>query len=302
MIETSQLQTLLSVSRAMSFSKAAEDMHVTQSAISQSIKNLENKLGVKLFKRAGKNIVLTPEGEKLSLFARDFLQKLNDTLDDIHYHKDSMAGNIRIGTLTGVGKSWLGSEMLVFAKDYPELKLSITLASQEELVAQFEKYNLDFIVVPEDTLPHNGEKKFLGEESCTLVYPKGSQFQWSPDITLEEFASFPTVFFEGGDGLYSRWCLQHFGRIPRNTNIRLSVNSHGNMMRAVQMGLGVAVIPKHVLYSSFYKDKLSFLGPEYDVSNGKFYLVYHKEALELLRIRKTLEWIESMDNPFESRS
>ena len=78
MIETSQLQTLVAVTKAKSFSKAAEDLHVTQSAISQSIKNLEKKLEVKLFKRSGKKVVLTTEGEKLYTLANGFIAKLGE--------------------------------------------------------------------------------------------------------------------------------------------------------------------------------------------------------------------------------
>ncbi len=107
MIETSQLQTLVAVARAKSFSKAAEDLNVTQSAISQSIKNLENKIEVKLFKRSGKKVVLTPEGEKLFSLAAAFLTNLDDTLEEIQHDKDEMSGKVRIGTLIGVGKSWL---------------------------------------------------------------------------------------------------------------------------------------------------------------------------------------------------
>lgn len=76
MIETSQLQTLVAVTKAKSFSKAAEDLHVTQSAISQSIKNLERKIDVKLFKRSGKKVVLTQEGEKLYGLAQNFLSQM----------------------------------------------------------------------------------------------------------------------------------------------------------------------------------------------------------------------------------
>ena len=89
-IETSQLQTLVAVSRAGSFSKAAEQLGVTQSAISQSIKNLEKKIDIKLFKRSGKTVVLTPEGEKLYSLATGFLDQMDETLEDIKESKDQM--------------------------------------------------------------------------------------------------------------------------------------------------------------------------------------------------------------------
>ena len=144
MIETSQLQTLVAVTKAKSFSKAAEDLHVTQSAISQSIKNLERKIDVKLFKRSGKKVVLTQEGEKLYALAQNFLSQMEETLDEITDDKTSMSGVVRIGTLTGIGKSWLAPLMLQYGSENKDLTVSINLGFQENLVREFENYRLDF--------------------------------------------------------------------------------------------------------------------------------------------------------------
>ena len=127
MLEISQLQTLVAVARTGSFSKAAEDLHVTQSAISQSIKNLEKKVKVRIFKRCGKKVVLTLEGEKLYVMSKKFLTRLEETIQEIQEDKNEMSGQIRIGTLMGIGKSWLGDRLMDFAKEYPEISLSIQL-------------------------------------------------------------------------------------------------------------------------------------------------------------------------------
>lgn len=298
MIETSQLQTLVAVARASSFSKAAEDLSVTQSAISQSVKNLESKIGVKLFKRSGKKVVLTQEGEKLYGIAASFLSHLNDTLTEIQHDKDSMTGKVRIGTLMGVGKSWLAPELLSFAKDFPDLSLSISLGFHEDLIRDFENYRLDFLILPEAALPSVGEKVLLSEEKVTLVFPKDNPFNISNKITLEELASIPTILFEQEDHLYYSWCRFKFGKTPKNINTKYTINSHGNMLQAVREGLGIAVVPNHVLNRYFFKDELETLGQEFEVDNGKFFIVYHKDATELIRVRKTLERLTQEDNPF----
>jgi DNA-binding transcriptional LysR family regulator len=301
MIETSQLQTLVAVAKAKSFSKAAEDLHVTQSAISQSIKNLENRIEVKLFKRSGKKVVLTQEGEKLYSLADVFLHKMQDTLDEVRYDRDTMSGKVRIGTLTGIGKSWLAPSMLQFSDDNPELTVTINLGFQEDLIRQFENYQLDFLVLPDEALPTVGERKLIGEEKSILVYPDNGEFNLKKDVTLEEFASYPTILFqEESDGLYAKWCRERFGRVPKKINKRYIINSHGNMLQAVQRGLGVAVVPKHVLGRSYYKDKVKTLDENLEVSNGKFYVVYHKGSEELLRIKNTLEVLTTSENPLNS--
>lgn len=299
MIETSQLQTLVAVAKARSFSKAAEELHVTQSAISQSIKNLENKVGVKLFKRSGKKVVLTPEGEKLYGLGANFIMQLDDTLDEIQFDRDTMSGKVRIGTLTGIGKSWLAPLCLNFAKKYQDLTISLNLGFGEDLVREFENYRLDFLILPEDSLPSIGEKILIGEERSALVYPDSSKFKLHSEMTLEELTSYPTILFEEeGDHLYLKWCKEKYGKTPKKINIKYVINSHGNMLQAVQRGLGVAVVPKHVLRRSYYKDKVLTLDQDFNVSNGKFYLVYHKNSEQLMRIKTTLEEMTSVENPF----
>jgi DNA-binding transcriptional LysR family regulator len=297
MIEISQLQTLVAVAHASSFSKAADELSVTQSAISQSIKNLEIKIGVKLFKRSGKRVVLTQEGEKLFNLGTTFLGQMDETLEEILNDKNTMSGKVRIGTLQGIGKSWLAPNLLKFAKLHTNLSVGISLGFQENLIRKFENYQLDILILPEDSLPSFGEKIFLSEEKATLVFPKSDDFNITQDITLEELSKLPTVLFERDDPLYLNWCLKKFGKIPKKINMRYAVNSHGNMLQAVLQGLGVAVIPTHVLRRSFYLDKLSEISKQFEVTNGKFYLVYHKDSKELLRIKTVIDHIVNADNP-----
>ncbi len=299
MLETSQLQTLVAVAKAQSFSQAANDLHVTQSAISQSIKNLENKVGVKLFKRSGKKVVLTPEGEKLHAMADQFIGRMHDTLEDIQIEKNTMKGKVRIGTLTGIGKSWLASTMLDYAEKFPELTIVVNLGFQEDLVRQFEQCRLDILILPEEALPNVGEKKLIGEETSILVYPQGEEFHLPIDISLEELSSYPTILFqEKGDGLYLKWCKEHFGAIPKEINKRFIINSHGNMLQAVRQGLGLAVVPRHVFERSHYKDQVKSFST-HTISNGKFFVVYHKDTDKMMRIRQTIDLLTSSDNPLE---
>lgn len=298
MIETSQLQTLVAVARALSFSKAADELGVTQSAISQSIKNLERKVEVKLFKRSGKKVVLSPEGEKLYQLASGFIGQLDDTLEEIRTDKNSMSGQVRIGTLTGLGKSWLAPEFLGFSKEFPELTVSIKMGFQEDLVQDFENFRLDFLVLPEESLPSFGEKILLSEERLTLVFPDDEKFPITKEIDFETLLSYPAILFEKEDTLFFKWCRERFNKTPKKVNVRYVVNSHGNMLQAVRQGLGIAVVPNHVLTRSFFRDKVKSLGPDFEVSNGKFYVVYHKESSDLIRIQETLKRLSSSTGQF----
>ena len=300
MIETSQLQTLVAVTRAKSFSKAADDLSVTQSAISQSIKNLESKLNVKIFKRSGKNVVLTPEGEKLYEFGSLFLEQMQGTLDSLQEERDQMKGKVRIGTLTGIGKSWLAHEIVDYAKENPDLRLSVRMGHVEELIADFENNLLDILVMPEDEIPNNGEREFFLEEKSTLVFPKGHHdFNFKSKLTLAQLEELPIILFEKDDHLFYKWCRSKFKTTPKKLNVRFTVNSHGHMLQAVHEGLGIAVVPNHVLNRSYFLDKVSTLGGEFEVPSGKIFIVYQKESENLLRIKNTIDRLLSNRETFK---
>lgn len=289
MIETSQLQTLVAVARARSFSKAAEVLGVTQSAISQSIKNLESKLGIKIFKRSGKAVILTAEGEKLYDVGAQFLDELVETLEELQSDKNQMQGKVRIGTLTGIGKTWLAKEVVWYAKENPHLKMTVSMGNQDELIHDFETNKLDILVLPEEELPTVGEKVFFLEEKSTIVAPLNMKSELDgTELTLEKLETLPLVLFESDDVLFLKWCRTKFGAVPKKLNIRFCVNSHGHMLQAVSEGLGVAVVPNHVLNRSYFKDKVANFGDKYDVPTGRLYIAYHKESEDLVRIKNTI--------------
>lgn len=290
MIETSQLQTLVAVTRAKSFSKAAEVLGVTQSAISQSIKNLESKLGILIFKRSGKTVVLTTEGEKLYALGTQFLQTMEETLLELEGDKNSMQGKVRIGTLTGIGKTWLAKEVVWHAKENPHLQLSVRMGHQEDLLKDFEANKLDILIMPEDDCPIHGEKEFFLEEKSTLVFPVQMKDKFfNKKLTLEILENIPTILFEQNDLLFLKWCRSKFKALPKKLNVRFSVNSHGHMLQAVSEGLGIAVVPNHVLNRSYFKDKVLTLGDEFEVPSGKLFIVYQKESENIVRIKNTID-------------
>ena len=82
------------------------------------------------------------------------------TINSISNSRDTMQGRVRIGTLSGIGKSWLAHEVLELLTRYPELNCDIELGFQESLVKEFNNNNIDILILPEEALPPSGVKKF----------------------------------------------------------------------------------------------------------------------------------------------
>ena len=297
MIETSQLQTLVAISEQGSYSMAAEKLGVTQSAISQSMKALEKKLSIKLLRKNGKKIVLTKEGQDLFKLSNKFLRDLDSTIQTISSSKNEMKGLVRVGTLSGIGKSWLAPELLDFSLKHDFFSVAVVLGFKDDLIRDFKNNNLDVLVLPEEALPNVGERLFLAEEKSTFIFPKNRSFHVDREMSLDEISNLPTILFEQDDPLYYQWCRARFDKNPKLINTKYVVNSHGNMLQAVSKGLGVAVVPNHVLNRTHLRGDLEHFDENFEVSNGNFYLVYQKESLQLKRIKNTIEFLLAIDNP-----
>ena len=296
MIEFSQLQTFLAVSKAQSFSKAAEDQFVSQSAVSQSVKNIEMKLGVNLFERLGKKVILTNEGEKLEAFALEYLEKFEHLLASFSEDKEAMAGKVRIGTLVGLGKSWLSKLVLDLGKMYPQLSLQVRMSASDILIREFEENQLDILLLPDNLLPIFGERTHISDEYAILVYPKSWENFSLPD-NIVDFCKIPTILYEPRDPLYYSWTQKRFEKVPKSINSKIVINSHGSILRAVASGQGMAIIPTHVFERSDIHQQVAVL-EDSKISNGKLSVLYHKEAFKSKRFQIFVDALKSSRNPF----
>ena len=284
MIESSQLQVLMALNRAESLSQAADMLGITQSAVSQNLKSLEHKVGFSVITRKGKKMVLTPGGRKLAKLSKTYSKRFDDMINDIHQEKNRIVGGISLGTMFGIGKSWVAQRVIEFAGHFEGLSLKVQMDFPDKLIGGFENRDYDCLILPGHLTPAHSESKILHKEMSTLVFPDNNKFKITTKTSLKELLEHPLIFFEEKDPLFYIWCKEKYGQVPRNVQPRLVVNAFGQMLQAVHEGLGVAVIPTHVFRRSFFKDKVKTLGKKYDIQSGSFNFIHHGEDKGSLKI------------------
>lgn len=284
MIESSQLQVLMALNTADSLSQAAEMLGITQSAVSQNIKSMESKVGFSVITRQGKKMVLTPGGRKLAKLSKTYSKRFDDLISDIQQESNKIIGSMSVGTMFGLGKSWVASRMIEFAGHFEDLSIKVQMDYPEKLIHAFENRDLDCMVLPSHMTPAHSEAMFLHSEKATLVFPDSPDFPINNETSLKELMEYPLVFFEEKDPLFYIWCRKKFGQVPRNANPKLVVNAFGQVLQAVHQGLGIAVVPTHVFRRSFFKDKVKNMGKEHDIESSVFNFVYHPEDKGSLKI------------------
>lgn len=292
MLESSQLLVLMAVDQAQSLSHAAELLGITQSAVSQNLKNLENKVGFPVMARQGKTVVLTPGGQKLAKLSKSFSRRFDDLIDEIQKEKKKIVGSISLGTMYGIGKSWIAHRMIEFSSHFPDLQVNITMDFPDKILAGFDRRQFDCLVLPESLCPHYSEHKILHNEYATLVFPDSKDFLITEKTSMKELAEYPLIFFEDRDPLFFQWCKEKYNAVPRTVKPRMIINAFGQVLQAVHEGMGIAVVPTHVFRRSYFKNKVKTLGKEHDIQTNAFHFIYHAEDKNSLKISTLYDFLE----------
>ncbi|KQZ87142.1 LysR family transcriptional regulator [Mesorhizobium sp. Root157] len=130
-LDWDKLRVFHAAAEAGSFTHAAETLHLSQSAISRQVSALEHDVGVPLFNRHARGLVLTEQGEMLFRTAHDVLMKLETIKTRLSETKDLPSGVLRVTTTVGLGTGWLTEMAKEFLDLYPEINLQLVLANEE---------------------------------------------------------------------------------------------------------------------------------------------------------------------------
>ncbi|MEX1099280.1 MAG: LysR family transcriptional regulator, partial [Bacteriovoracaceae bacterium] len=241
-------------------------------------------VGFSVITRQGKKMVLTPGGRKLARLSKTYSKRFDDLISEIQQEKNKIIGGIALGTMFGLGKSWVAHRMIEFAGHFDHLSVKVQMDFPDKLIQGFELRDYDCLILPSHLTPAHSESKILHTEMATLVFPDRPEFNITSKSSLKEILDFPLIFFEDKDPLFYIWCREKYGQVPRSVAPRLVINAFGQMLQAVHEGLGVAVIPTHVFKRSYFKDKVKTLGKKFDIQSSVFNFIYHAEDKDALKI------------------
>ena len=142
-LELRHLRYFVATSEALSFTRAARQLNVSQPALSHSISQLEERLGNKLFQRSMKGIRLTPAGKVFENTAYRVLREINTAAQRIAESSGRIAGEIRLGFVTSVNVYWLPKMIGRFLRGYPQVKFSVEGIDISELESRLLDEKLD---------------------------------------------------------------------------------------------------------------------------------------------------------------
>ncbi|WKW46890.1 LysR family transcriptional regulator [Myroides sp. JBRI-B21084] len=234
-MELRQLKYFLKAKEFLNFTEAANNLHISQSTLSQQIKQLEDELDVLLFNRIGKRITLTEAGE---LFAEYALQSVNRANDGFLLLKDLNnlhTGKISIGATYGL-RNLLTKALIQFAEQFPKINVQIFFGTSNELIEKLNHFQLDFVLTFNETTKEQDFKyQTLFSSPMTLVTSKKSILANKTSITLKEIAELPLAIPASG---YStiQFMNEAFRKNNLKPNIRIEINDVPTIFELVKTG------------------------------------------------------------------
>jgi DNA-binding transcriptional LysR family regulator len=246
-MELRHLRTIAAVARHGSFTKAAEELYLAQSAISQQIRRLEQELGVEVFRRTSRSVELTAEGRVILGYAQRVLAEVDGLHSELEELTGLLRGQLRIGGVYPTGPYDLFGMLADFRAEHPGVAIHMVEDTQDGVLEALRADDLDcaFTALNPDALGNEFAATLLWEEEIVVALPAGHPLCARGQVTFEELAAEDLIAYRENSALRRRLerTMAERGLEPRNAFICTEM---GAVRGLASKGLGVAVIPRSI--------------------------------------------------------
>lgn len=242
-MELRHLRYFLALAHHLHFGRAARSLHISQPSLSQQIKALEEKLGVKLFERSRRRVVLTSDGEVLLSYARQLVALADDAQREFAERNRLRIGRVRLGTTPTLGGHLLPSVVRRFFDQYPGVELTITEDGTDELARRLGDGRIDLALLSEDVRLGGNAFEALMEERIVVAVPAGHPAADRTDVRLIDLKDERFILCREGYHLRTL-TLDACAASGFSPRVSVSGTDVDTALRFVRARLGVTLVPE----------------------------------------------------------
>jgi len=262
-MELRHLRTIVAVAEHGSFTKAAEELHLAQSAISQQIRRLETELGMEVFRRTSRSVEVTPEGQVILDHARRVLGELDDMHFELAELTGLLKGRLSIAGVYPFGRFDLYGVLADFRAAHPGVSIHMVEDTQDEILAKLRTDALDcaFTSVDTDDLGDEFAATLIWEEEFVVVTAPDHPIARQSFVTLEQMAAEPIIAYRDNSALRRR-LESLFGKRGLQPQNAFVCTEMGAVRELASTGLGVAMVPRSIAEAAGPPIAMVPFGPE----------------------------------------
>ncbi len=269
-----QLQCFAAVARNQSFTRAADELHLTQPAVSMQVRQLEQQTGVQVTEQLGRQIHLTEAGQEVYRYARSILQQVGEMDDVLNRIKGLSGGKLKIAAISSA--NYFAPRLLgVFLQRFPKIGVSINVTNQTSVVRQIRDNDVDMAIMGQPPRDSNLDAIPFMENPLVIVAPPDHRLAGRKSIALKELEKETFLTREPGSG--TRGAMQRFFRQHRlKLNTGMEMGSLSAIKQSVQAELGLGLLPKGAVEVELMLGRLVMLNVRGLPIRRHWHVVLHK--------------------------
>src|SRR5271168_35226 len=242
-MELHQLRYFCAVAESGSFSRAAEQAHVSQPSLSQQIMKLEDELGARLFDRLGRSVRLTELGQTFLPRARAVLRELEAARGDVTEQKDSFGGSLSIGVIPTVAPYLLPQHLTTFSRKFPQVRLTVVEEITPLLLDQLRAGKTDLAILALPIRGHEFETFPLLTERLFAALPAGHKLAKRSSLSLKDLRAEPFLLLRDGH-CFRDTAVAACDRVRLHPQIIFESGQFSSLLSMVGAGMGVSIVPE----------------------------------------------------------
>lgn len=292
-----QVEAFVFVAKYKSFSRAAEKLLLSQPTVSTHINTLEEDLGVKLFDRLSKEVVLTEAGQLFYPYAVDMMDLRERSHESIKEFLNEISGNLRLGTSTIIAEYILPDVIKNFKELYPKTYFNFTVNNSQTIIQRVADGILDLAVVTRKIPKKDLEYKlFMKDRIVLAVYPEHPLYK-RDNVFLDEVLDEKFIIREIGSGTRAavEHALKQKGYDFDSLNSSATFATTHSVIQAVKSGLGIAFASKTALDNKSCAQEVKGIPITDLVVEKDIYVVYSKRRSNKKLLKQFLTTLLSFE-------
>jgi DNA-binding transcriptional LysR family regulator len=252
-----QLKVFESVARLLSFSRAAEELHLTQPAVSAQVKKLEEHAGLPLFEQLGKKVHLTAAGRQMLESARAILDSVQEAEDALGAYKGVEGGRLNISVISA-GDYFFPFLLVEFARRHRGISLNFGVCNREELLEQLAQNATDLAIMVRPPADADTDAEAFAPHPYVVVARPDHPLAGQKAIPLARVLRDPFIVRERGSDTWNSM-EDAFGARLAEMNIAMQIKSTETIKQAVMAGMGLSFLSAHTISRELQAGALTIL-------------------------------------------
>lgn len=297
-----QLKVFESAARNLSYTRAAEELHLSQPAVSMQIKQLESVIGLPLFEQLGKKMYLTDAGREIYAYSKSIGQMLDEAEGVIDELKGVSSGHLSI-TVATTASHFATRLLAAFSQQYEDVTITLDITNRASLHEQLEANSPDLVIMGQPPDDIDVEAEAFMQNPLVMIAPVNHPLVNVQQIPMADMAKESFVVREQGSG--TRGAIERFfasQNIPFNTIIEMTSNEA--IKQAVEAGLGLGIVSIHTIELELETQRLHILNVEGFPIVRDWYIIQRKgtrlspaaQAFKEFVLSKAKEFIRRPEN------